>query len=52
MSTMPKLNIVLDEDLNKRVRKYLFDTYPDSQYGKLKNVVEEALKEYLEKRNY
>jgi hypothetical protein len=52
MSTMPKLNIILDEDLNKRVRKYLFDTYPDSQYGKLKNVVEEALKEYLVKRNY
>jgi hypothetical protein len=52
MSTMPKLNIILDEDLNKRVRKYLFDTYPDSQYGKLKNVVEEALKEYLGKRNY
>jgi len=52
MSTMPKLNIILDEALNKRVRKYLFDTYPDSQYGKLKNVVEEALREYLEKRNY
>ncbi len=52
MSTMPKLNIILDEDLNKRVRKYLFETYPDSQYGKLKEVVEAALKEYLEKRKY
>jgi len=52
MGTMPKLNIILDEKLNKRVRKYLFDTYPDSQYGKLKNVVEEALKEYLDKKGY
>jgi len=52
MSSMPKLNIIIDESLNKRIRKYLFDTYPDSQYGKLKNIVEEALNEYLTKRNY
>ena len=52
MSTMPKLNIILDEGLNKRVRKYLFDTYPDSQYGKLKEVVESSLKEFLEKKGY
>jgi hypothetical protein len=52
MSTMPKLTIILDEDLNKRVRRYLSDTYPSSQYGKLKSVMEEALREYLVKRNY
>ena len=49
---MPKLTLILDEDLNKRVRKYLYETYPSSQYGKLKNVIEEALKEYLDKRKY
>ena len=49
---LPKVTIILDDGLNKRARKYIVSTYPDSQYGKLKAVMEEALKEYLEKRGF
>jgi hypothetical protein len=49
---LPKVTIILDEGLNKRARKYIVNTYPDSQYGKLKAVMEDALKEYLEKKGF
>ena len=51
-SELPKVTIILDDGLNKRARKYIVETFPDSQYGKLKEVMEAALKEYLEKRKY
>ena len=49
---MPKVTLIMDDELNRRVRKYLSTTYPDSQYGKLKGVIEDALKEYLDKKGY
>lgn len=51
-STMPKVTLIMDDELNKRTRKYINDTFPDSPYGRLKEVIEDALKEYLEKRKY
>jgi hypothetical protein len=44
---LTKVTIILDDELNRKVRKYIVDTYPDSQYGKLKDVIEEALREFL-----
>ncbi len=47
-----KLTLNISRALNQRVRKYIEDTWPDSQYGKLKEVVEEAADEFLAKREY
>jgi len=47
-----KITIIIDNKLNQRIRKYIFDTWPDSQYGKLKEVTEKAIDEFLSKRDY
>lgn len=47
-----KITIIIDDALNKRLRACIYKTYPDSQYGKLKEVMVDALKEYLEKRGF
>ena len=43
--TMPKITVILDEQLNTRLRQYIYDNTPppETQYGKLKEIVEEAL---------
>jgi len=50
--SMPKVTLIMDDKLNKRVRKYISDTFPDSPYGRLKEVIESAVLEYLEKKGY
>ena len=47
-----KITIIINNKLNQRIRKYIFDTWPNSQYGKLKAVTEEAIDEFLSKRDY
>lgn len=49
---MPKITIELEDSLNRRVRKYIYENFPDSPYGKLKDVVEMALREFLDNRKY
>ena len=47
-----KITVILSDELNQRIRKYIFETWPDSQYGKLKEVVVQALEEFLAERDY
>jgi hypothetical protein len=46
---MVKIVLDLDDKLNEQLRLYINRKYPLKTYGKLKEVVEQALKEFLEK---
>jgi hypothetical protein len=46
---MPKLTIMLTDETNKKLRDYVSKTYPQKTFGKISQVIEEALKQYLEK---
>ena len=53
-SDMPKkIMIVIDDILNKRLWNYINKTYSDeSNYGKLKKVVTQAITDFLEKKDF
>jgi len=44
---MGKITISLSDDVEKRLREHVTKTYPEKPFGKLSQVVEEALKEWL-----
>jgi hypothetical protein len=48
---MAKITITLTDETEKKLRSYVTSKYPEKPFGKLSNVVEEALIEYLEKRS-
>ncbi len=50
MAAMGKIMIVLDDLLEEKLRLYIANKYPTEPYGKLKSVIEEALREFLSKR--
>jgi len=49
---MVKISVDLDNGLNDRLRKYLWDTYREKMHGKLKEVIEHAVDTYLKERDY
>lgn len=48
---MAKITITLSDETEKKLRSYVTSKYPEKPFGKLSEVVEEALIEYLEKRS-
>jgi hypothetical protein len=46
---MGKLVIIINDELEERLRRYIARKYPTETYGKIKQVIEEALTEYLQK---
>jgi len=46
---MVKIVLDLDDKLNEQLRFYINRKYPLKSYGKLKEVIEQALKQFLEK---
>jgi hypothetical protein len=46
---MVKVVFDLNDDLNKKLREYINKKWPLHTYGKIKEVMEQALTEHLEK---
>jgi hypothetical protein len=46
-----KITITLSDETEKKLRSYVTSKYPEKPFGKLSDVVEEALIEYFEKRS-
>ena len=44
---MPKLTILISEETNNNLRDYVAKKYPREPYGKLSEITEEAIKEFL-----
>lgn len=47
-----KITIEIQYELNKRLRAYIVKTYPERQYGRLREVIAEAIKEFLTERGF
>jgi len=47
---MGKITITLSDDIEKKLRQFVTAKYPEKPYGKLSEVVEEALKDWLKIR--
>ena len=47
---MGKITISLTDKTEKKLRDYVASKYPDQQFGKLSEIVETSVKEYLEKQ--
>jgi len=46
---MPKLTIILTDETNRKLREHVAKNYPQESYGKISWVIEEALKEYMQR---
>jgi len=46
---MGKLVIIIDDKLEEKLRRHISHKYPTETYGKIKQIIEEALTEYLQK---
>lgn len=46
---MAKITITLDDDVERRLRSYVTQHFPEKPFGKLSKIVNEAVKEYLER---
>jgi len=46
---MAKITITLSDETEKKLRSYVTSKYPEKPFGKLSDVVEKALVEYLKK---
>ena len=51
VSTMGRVAILLEDEIEQKMRKYIAKKWPLETYGKLSHVVNEALKEYFEEKN-
>jgi 5-methylcytosine-specific restriction endonuclease McrA len=49
VSKMPKLTIILTSETNRKLREYVAKKYPLESYGKISQVIEEALKQYIKR---
>ena len=47
---MGKITISLTDETEKKLRSYVTSKYPEKSFGKLSEVVEISVKEYLEKQ--
>ena len=46
---MGKITVSLDDALEKKLRSFVTSNYPEKPFGKLSEIVNKALEEYLEK---
>jgi len=46
---MGKIVVIIDDKLEERLRRYIASKYPTETYGKIKQIIEQALTEYLQK---
>jgi len=46
---MGKLTVIIDDSLERELRNYIAHKYPERPYGKLTQVIEEALRDFLKK---
>jgi predicted transcriptional regulator len=44
-----KITVIISDELEQKLRKHIAKKYPTEPYGKQKEVVEQALAEYLKK---
>jgi hypothetical protein len=48
---MGKLTVVINDEVERKLRIYIAKKYPTEIYGKLSEVIELALREFLRKEN-
>jgi len=46
---MGKITVTLDDEVEKKLRAFVTSKYPEKPFGKLSQIVNEAVKEYLKK---
>lgn len=46
---MGKITVIIDDDIEEWVRNYVTQNYPQKPFGKLSEVVNKALKDFMEK---
>lgn len=49
--TMGKITITISDEVERRLRTYVTSKYPEKPYGKLSEIVEESLVEFLKKES-
>jgi len=47
---MGKLTVIMDNKLERRLRRYVTRTYSAKPFGKLSSTVSQAIEEYLKKQ--
>jgi hypothetical protein len=47
---MGKITVTISDETEKRLREYVTRRYPEKPFGKLSQIVEQAIKEFLEKK--
>jgi metal-responsive CopG/Arc/MetJ family transcriptional regulator len=47
MVKMPKITLMIPDDLNDELREYVTKKFPKEPYGKLSEVTQKALREYI-----
>ncbi len=45
-----KIVFEIDDEVNEKLRRYIAKKYPLESYGKVKQIINDALKEYLDKQ--
>lgn len=46
---MGKISVEIDDEVERKVRRYIAERFWENPYGKLSKIVEEALKDWLKK---
>jgi hypothetical protein len=46
---MGKISVEVSDEIEKKIRKYIADRYWQNPFGKLSQIVEEALKMWIER---
>jgi hypothetical protein len=46
---MGKISVEISDEVERKIRKYIADRYYEKPFGKLSQIVEEALKIWIEK---
>lgn len=49
---MTKISVDINDELNQRLRKYIWAMYDYKTHGKIKQVIQDALDEYLKEHGY
>lgn len=45
---MGRLTIILEDDLEKRLREYIARNYAEETYGKISQIINESLRRFLD----
>lgn len=51
VKTLGKVTVTLSDEVEKKLRQFVTTKYPEKPYGKLSQVVEEALKNWLDEHS-